>query len=53
MPGKPNVLAAYRTKSGSTAGIAKIIAEVLRDQGASVDVREAGSSGRSRATTPS
>jgi menaquinone-dependent protoporphyrinogen oxidase len=42
MPDKPNVLVAYGTKNGATAGIAKIIAEELRDQGASVDVREAG-----------
>lgn len=41
MTGKPNVLVAYGTKNGSTAGIAKIISEELRDQGASVDVRDA------------
>jgi menaquinone-dependent protoporphyrinogen oxidase len=41
MSGKPNVLIAYGTKNGSTAGIAKIIGAELRDQGASVDVLEA------------
>jgi menaquinone-dependent protoporphyrinogen oxidase len=39
--GKPNVLVAYGTKNGSTAGIAKIIGDELRDQGASVDVLDA------------
>ena len=43
MWGKPNVLVTYGTKNGSTAGIAKMIGEELRDQGASVDVLEAGS----------
>jgi len=40
MTDKPNVLVAYGTKNGSTASIAKIVGEELRDQGASVDVRE-------------
>jgi menaquinone-dependent protoporphyrinogen oxidase len=41
MTDKPNVLVAYGTKNGSTASIAKIVGEELRDQGASVDVRDA------------
>jgi menaquinone-dependent protoporphyrinogen oxidase len=43
MSGGPNVLVAYGTKNGSTAGIAKIIGEELRADGLSADVREAGS----------
>jgi menaquinone-dependent protoporphyrinogen oxidase len=43
MTGTPNVLVAYGTKNGSTAGIAKIIGEELRADGLSADVREARS----------
>jgi menaquinone-dependent protoporphyrinogen oxidase len=42
MTGTPNVLIAYGTKNGSTAGIAEIIADELRVDGLSADVREAG-----------
>ncbi len=42
MDKKTSVLVAYASKHGSTAGIAKSIAETLRQQGARVDVRPIG-----------
>lgn len=37
----PKVLVAYGSKNGSTAGIAEIIATVLRDEGIAADVQPA------------